>query len=260
MSSDDAAQALLCGTGTISRMENGQSAEPLRVKHALEAYGAPADVVAEMVEIAKEGRKRGAMRRRYDDVLPKRLAEYYELEDEADAISLLEGEFVPGLVQIKEYARALIASYSPHVRPEDVDRLLDIRMTRQQRVTAADPLKLRILLGEAALHTQVGGPRVLRAQLEHLLDLTSNYETIETRVLPWAVGARPALGRNFTILEFPDPDDPAVIFAESVSYFVLEDEDDEVAAFRTAYNQLWELASDGAGSARLIEQAASVLT
>ncbi|GAB3484147.1 DUF5753 domain-containing protein [Amycolatopsis cihanbeyliensis] len=241
-------------------MENGQSAEPLRVKHALEAYGAPADVVAEMVEIAKDGRKRGAMRRRYDDVLPKRLAEYYELEDEADTISLLEGEFVPGLVQIKEYARALIASYSPHVRPEDVDRLLDIRMTRQQRVTAGDPLKLRILLGEAALHTQVGGPRVLREQLEHLLDLTSNYETIETRVLPWVVGARPALGRNFTILEFPDPDDPAVIFAESVSYFVLEDEDDEVAAFQTAYNQLWELASDGTSSARLIEQVASVLT
>src|SRR5262245_14614218 len=98
LSGEQAAKELLCGNGTVSRMENGESAEPLRVRDALKLYGAPPDLIDEMVQIAVDGRKRapkGAIRRASLDVVPKRLAEYYELEDEAELASLLEGEFVP---------------------------------------------------------------------------------------------------------------------------------------------------------------------
>lgn len=255
---DDAARALICGAGTISRMENGQSGDPYRVKGLFELYGAPPEVVADMIEIAKENRRRpSTVRKPYHDFVPKRLAEYYELEDEAESLSLLEGECVPGLIETTDYARALISAGEP---ADNVDRLVDIRMERQHRVSDPEGLRLRVLLGEAALYMQVGGPKVLRDQLKHLMRLSCDSPNVELRVLPFAAGTRPALGRNFTIMGFPDQEDPDVIFAESVSYFVLEDETDEVARFQAAYNQLWQTALDGSRSAQLIAKAASEVT
>lgn len=259
MSGEEAAKALLCGSGTISRMENGDSSDPLRVRDALRLYGAPESVVEEMVAIALETRKRGkpgAVRRPYLDVVPKRLAEYYELEDEAEQASMLEGEFVPGLIQTQAYARALISTWDPGVTDDEVARLVSIRMDRQERLLDDHPLKLRVVLGEAALLTEVGGPEVLRGQLDQLATLANDVPSVRIRVLPFSAGARPALGRNFTILSFPDEADPDLIFAESVTYFVLEDETTEVEKFRAAYNQLWDMALDESRSARLIGQAA----
>jgi transcriptional regulator with XRE-family HTH domain len=257
MSGEDAAKALLCGSGTVSRMENGESAEPLRVRGALVLYGAPQPVIDEMVQIALEGRKRtkpGAIRRPYHDVVPKRLAEYYELEDEAEMASKVEGECVPGLIQTEAYARALIGAGES---AEEVDRLVEIRMDRKRRLTGDRPLRFRVALGEAALLNQVGGLRVMREQLDHLATLAKDVPNVQIRVLPFSAGARPALGRNFTILSFPDEADPDVIFAESVTYFVLEDEVPEVEKFRDAYNRIWDMALDETRSARLIAQAAS---
>jgi transcriptional regulator with XRE-family HTH domain len=262
LSGEDAAKALLCGSGTISRMENGDSSDPLRVRDALRLYGAPEPVVDEMVAIALETRKRGkpgTVRRPYQDVVPKRLAEYYELEDEAEQASMLEGEFVPGLIQTRAYARALISAWDPHVPEDQVDRLLSIRMERQERLLDEHPLALRVVLGEAATVMEVGGPDVLRGQLDQLATLAHDAPNVQIRVLPFSAGARPALGRNFTILSFPDKTDLDVIFAESVTYFVLEDETSEVEKFRAAYNQLWEMALDEDRSARLIGQAASAI-
>lgn len=257
MSGEDAAKALLCGSGTISRMENGESSDPLRVRDALRLYGAPEALVDEMVAIALETRKRGkpgAVRRPYQDVVPKRLAEYYELEDEASMASKLEGEFVPGLIQTEAYARALIGAGEPE---DEVARLVAIRMDRKRLLTGDDPLVFRVALGEAALLTCVGGPQVMREQLDHLATLAREVPNVQIRVLPFTAGTRPALGRNFTVLSFPDESDPDVIFAESVTYFVLEDETTEVEKFRDAYNLLWDMALDETRSAKLIEEAAS---
>lgn len=257
MSGEDAAKVLLCGSGTVSRMENGESADPLRVRDALQLYGAPQAVVDEMVEIALETRKRakpGAVRRPYQDVVPKRLAEYYELEDEAKTASKLEGEFVPGLIQTEDYARALIGAGEPD---EEVDRLVSIRMDRKRLLAGDRPLQFRVALGEAALLTEVGGTKTMREQLDHLATLAHEVPNVQIRVLPFSAGTRPALGRNFTILSFPDEADPDVIFAESVTYFVLEDEADEVVKFRDAYNQIWDMALDEVRSAKLIAQTVS---
>lgn len=260
MSGEQAAKELLCGTGTVSRMENGESAEPLRVRGALTLYGAPQDVIDEMVQIALESRKRapaGALRRPYQDVVPKRLAEYYELEDEAELASMLEGEVVPGIIQTHAYARALISAGEP---ADEVDQLVAIRIDRQERRLTGDrPMNLRLVLGEAALHTEVGGQKVLREQLNHLVALAREAPNVTIRVLPFSAGSRPALGRNFTILSFPDDADPDVIFAESVTYFVIEDETTEVERFQNAYNRIWGMALNEASSARRITQAATKL-
>jgi transcriptional regulator with XRE-family HTH domain len=251
LTGDEAAKALLCGTGTISRMENGESADPLRVRHALALYGAPPETIDDIVKIALEihNGTRGTIRRPYHDVVPKRLAEYYELEDEADQVSKVEGECVPGLIQTEAYARALIGAGEP---PDTVDRLVQIRMDRKVRLAGDHPLRFQVVLGEAALHTQVGAPMVMREQLDYLSSLAREAPNVEIRVLPFSAGARPALGRNFTILSFPGEADPDVIFAESVTYFVLEDETAEVERFRNAYTRIWDMALDESRSASMI--------
>lgn len=259
LTGDEAARALLCGTGTISRMENGESADPLRVRHALALYGAPPDTIDDIVKLAMEVHSgtRGAIRRPYHDVVPKRLAEYYELEDEADQVSKVEGECVPGILQTPAYTRAWIGAWDPHLPDEQAKRWLEIRLERQRRLTGDHPLHLRVVLGEAALLTEVGGPKVLREQLDRLVTLAQDVPTVQIRVMPFAKGAHPALGRNFSILRFPDEADPELIFAEGVTYFVLEDEKTEVERFRQAYNRLWEMALDETRSARMIAQVAS---
>lgn len=146
-----------------------------------------------MVAIAIETRKRGkpgVVRRPYQDVVPKRLAEYYELEDEAEQASMLEGECVPGLILTAGYARALIGAGEPD---DEVDRLVSIRMDRQQRLLHDHPLNLRVVLGEAALLTEVGGRDVLRAQLDQLVALAHDAPSVRIRVLSFSAGARPAL-------------------------------------------------------------------
>jgi transcriptional regulator with XRE-family HTH domain len=259
LTGDEAARALLCGTGTISRMESGDSADPLRVRHALALYGAPPETIDDIVTIAVEirGGARGAIRRPYHDVVPKRLAEYYELEDEADQVSKVEGECVPGILQTPAYTRAWISAWDPHLPDEQAKRWLEIRLERQQRLTGDHPLQLRVVLGEAALLTEVGGPKVLREQLDRLVVLARDVPTVHIRVLPFAKGAHPALGRNFSILRFPQEADPEVIFAEGLTHFVLEDEKTEVQRFRDAYNRLWDMALDETHSARMIAQRAA---
>ncbi|WP_073489843.1 DUF5753 domain-containing protein [Streptoalloteichus hindustanus] len=255
LSIEAAAAELLCGVGTVHRMENGESAQPLRVKAALELYGAPAHVVAEMVEAAKRGQRRGHVRRAFAGIADA-LAEYFELEAEADAVHVVEGELIPGLLQTESYARAVIGGADPHVAPEDVDRLLAIRMDRQTRLAGEQPLRLEVVLGEGALHWQVGAPKVQREQLRHLVAVASATPTIEIRVLPFSAGAHPALGRNFTLLSFAGHPEPEMVYVENVAVFVLTDDEAEVKRYGVSYARVRATALSPEDSVSLIARVA----
>lgn len=258
-----AADELLCGAGTVSRMENGASAEPLRVKAALELYGAPPKLIADMVEAAKLRRRRGVLRRPYYDFVAQTFAEYLDLENEASELSCFQIGAVDGLLQTEEYASALIAGgWGEIVQPADTERFLRLRMDRQQRLIGEDPLALKVVLGEAALYTEIGGPEVLHRQLGHLIDLTESLPSVEVRVLPYSAGAHPAASSNFTVLAFPGDDDaaePEVIYTENVVAFVLQDDIDEVARFQRIYNRMWDTAMDAESSAEIMRQAQTKL-
>jgi hypothetical protein len=177
-------------------METGGSAEPLRVKAALELYDAPAKLVAEMVDAAKQCRRRGVLRRPYYDFVSRTFAEYLDLENGVSALACFQSDIVHGLLQTRDYARALIASAGEVVAADDMDKLLRLRMERQDRLKGEHPLVLRVILVEAALYTEVGGKAVLRSQLRHLVELHETAANIEIRVLPFAAGGHPAVGCN----------------------------------------------------------------
>lgn len=252
-----AAEELLCGSGTVSRMETGGSAEPLRVKSALELYGAPSKVIAEMVEAAKQRRRRGVLRRPYHDLVSPTFAEYLDLEYEASELSCFQSDIIDGLLQTEDYARALISTAVEIITPADMDKHLDLRMERQQRLSGDTPMSLRVILVEAALCLQVGGKDVLRDQLRHLLDLHENAPNIEIRVLPYTAGGHPAVGCNFRVLAFPGPEgesEPEVIYTENVVNFVLQDDLEEVQRFQRVYDRVWGMTLGSDESAELIRK------
>lgn len=257
-----AAEELLCGAGTVSRMETGGSAEPLRVKAALELYGAPPRLIKDMVVAAKARRRRGVLRRPYYDFVSQTFAEYLDLENEASELACFQVDAVHGLLQTEDYARALIGSGAGEIiEPNDMDKFLSLRMDRQQRLTGDAPMSLQVILGEAALHIEVGGPEVLHDQLGHLIDLTES-PNIDVRVLPYTAGAQPAVGCNYTVLSFPVAEEavePEVIYTENIVSFVLQDDTEEVARYQRIYHQLWGMAVDAEATVGMIRQAQTEL-
>jgi transcriptional regulator with XRE-family HTH domain len=257
-----AAEELLCGAGTVSRMETGDSAEPLRVKAALELYGAPPRLVADMVEAAKQRRRRGVLRRPYYDFVSQTFAEYLDLEHEASELACFQSDIVHGLLQTEDYARALIYSAGEVIAADDMDKFLRLRMERQQRLCGDNPMALRVVLTEAALYTEVGGPAVLAAQLRHLIELSESAAHIEVRILPFTAGGHPAVGCNYTVLSFPGAEDTAeaeVIYTENVVNLLFQDNADEVAHLLRIYDQVWGMGLDVAASVDLMRHALAKL-
>jgi len=252
-----AAEELLCGSGTVSRMETGGSAEPLRVKAALELYGAPAKVIADMIEAAKQRRRRGVLRRPYYDFVSQTFAEYLDLEYEASELACFQSDIIHGLLQTEEYASALMHSPGEVIPPEDRDKFLRLRMERQQRLTGDDPLTLRIALGESTLHTQVGGPEVLRKQLHHVAQLIESTENIDVRVLPFTAGGHPAVGSNIALLSLARSDgviEPEAVYTENAAFFVLGDSEEALARFQRIHKQVWRMALEPDASLDMIRR------
>lgn len=258
-----AAEELLCGAGTVSRMETGGSAEPLRVKAALELYGAPPKLITDMVEAARQRRRRGVLRRPYYDFVSATFAEYLDLENEAAELACFQFDIVHGLLQTENYARALITGGGEEiVQPADAEKFLRLRMERQKRLVGDHPLSLRVILGEAALYTEIGGPEVLHAQLGRLIGLAESAANVEVRVLPYIAGAHPAVSCNFTVLAFPVADnatEPEVIYTENIVAFVLQDDSDEVARFQRIYDRVWGMTADAEASVAMMRQAQAKL-
>lgn len=210
-------------------------------------------------EAAKQRRRRGVLRRPYYDFVRQTFAEYLDLEHEAGELACFQSDIVHGLLQTVDYARALIHNAGEVIPPEHMDKFVQLRMQRQERLRGDNPLVARVAMVEAALHTQVGGPAVLRDQLRHLIELSETVDSIDLRVLPFAAGGHPAVGSNYTVLTFPGESEPEVVYSENVVNFVLQDEKDEVLRFQQVYDRVWSMALDPAASANLIRRAITKL-
>lgn len=244
---ESAAVELLCGAATVSRMETGGSVQPLRVKAALEMYGAPPELVTEMVEAAVQRRRRGVLRRPYYDFVARPFAEYLDLEQEASALDCVHGGIVPGLLETDDYARAVIYSGEELIEPGEMENYLSLRLARRERLTDENPLSVRAVLGEGVLHTEIGGPEVLADQLRHLIDLAENADNVELRILPFTAGAGIANINNYVILSFPGNEDTLeaeALYIETPLFFVVQDEFAMLSRGQRIYHRIWQASLD----------------
>jgi transcriptional regulator with XRE-family HTH domain len=233
---EQAAERLLCSPSKVSRMETGQGATARDVRDLCDLYEVadPAER-ARMMTLAREG-KRPTRWQRYELAYTT----YAELEEDALAISAFQSSAVHGLLHTADYARANHDSSMPRLNPEQIDRQIEAKLARQSILTRADPPSFAVVLDEAALHRMVGGRRVMAAQLAKILDISA-LPNVTVQILPFALGAHPALESNFTILQLPDPT-PGVVFAEGMIGSTYLDRPEVLKRYHDVFHELQSIA------------------
>ena len=211
MTADQAAKEIGISKSALSRVENAQvSVLPPVARSLLELYGVEGDEVDALIQVARDARKRGWWQA-YDDVLPDWFEVYIGLEAEASEIRAFESQLIPGLLQTADYSRAVIRAEHPDAPKEEVERRVELRMRRQ---TSDAPPKLWVVLDEAALRRPVGGASTFEAQLKRLVEEAERPgNTIQ--ILTFGAGEYGSMGSAFSLLAFPEPADPGVVYIET---------------------------------------------
>lgn len=174
-------------------------------------------------------------------VIPDWFKLYVGLEASASRISTYEGEVVPGELQTEQYAWAVYGAEKGS--DDDVTaRHVKLRLQRQATLAARYPRpQLVTVLGEGVFNRLVGGPEVMKAQLEHLRQL-DRQKHVEILVLPWSVGAHAAMAGAFRIMDFDDAEDPDVVYLESHIGALYLEEPSEVAEYRRVFSLIRDVA------------------
>jgi transcriptional regulator with XRE-family HTH domain len=207
---EQVAAQLMCSLSKVSRMETGHRNATLRdVRDLCDLYGITGQAERDrLMTLAREARQQ-AWWQAYDLVY----STYAGLEAEAVAIDDFQSSVVPGLLQTADYARAGHLGALPLLEPEEIERQIEAKLTRQQILTKAEPPRFRAVLDEAALHRLTGGQDVMKAQLDKLVEV-ADLPNVTIQVIPFTRGAHPGVESNFNILRLPATS--GVVFVEGL--------------------------------------------
>jgi transcriptional regulator with XRE-family HTH domain len=238
MSHEQAAQAIDSSESTIRQMERAEGGlEPLTVKSLLMAYGvSDAGEIDAFLALSRDASKPGWWHS-YDDVLPSWFRAAVGLEESASLIRAYEPQVVPGLLQTEGYIRAITAASSPAATEDSTERAVALRLARQQLLGRPDPPEYRVVLDETVLRRTIGGHKVMRAQLEHLIQAAGQPQ-VTIQVIPFAAGWHPALYGMFDIFRFPAAQLPDIVYTEALTGAYYLDKPDESARYTEALDRL----------------------
>jgi transcriptional regulator with XRE-family HTH domain len=228
---EQAGEAIRASEWKIHRLENGQVGFKDRdVVDLLALYGVddPVEVV-EFVILAREANAPGWWHD-YGDLLPQWFRAYVDLESAATLIRTYEGQLIPGLLQTEDYMRAVVGGAQLEDSPEEAERRVALRLGRQTLLERKDAPRLWAVVDEAAVRRPVGGPKVMRAQVERLIE-TSELPNVTLQILPFVAGAHPAMVGSFSVLRFADQELPDVVYVEHLSNATYLDKRDEVERY-----------------------------
>ncbi|MEU7926884.1 helix-turn-helix transcriptional regulator [Micromonospora sp. NPDC049801] len=222
----------------ISRMELGRVGFKERdVSDLLTLYGVSDEGERDaLLKLARDANSPGWWHR-YGDVLPSWFQSYLGLEAAAALIRSYEVQFVPGLLQTREYARAVVLLGHGGAGVAEIDRRVDLRMQRQQLLLRDKPPLLWAVVDEAALRRPIGGPEVMRGQLTALIEATKS-PTVRLQVIPFAAGGHAAAGGAFTILRFGDQELPDIVYIEQLTSALYLDKRDDLDYYAVAMERL----------------------
>ena len=210
---EDVAEKLLCSATKISRLETGARRPSLRdVRDLCALYDVDDSTSTELMSLARGARVPGWWTQ-YEDL---NLDPLIGLEQDAAAITCYSMYYLPALLQTENYARAIIKIIAPGIDPAIHEQRVEARLRRQQLLESVDRPRYRVLLDEAAIRRHVGGPAVMVAQLDRILEsVRQNQATVQ--VIPFDFGAHAAADSYFVLLEFDDPGLSPVVFVEGLT-------------------------------------------
>jgi transcriptional regulator with XRE-family HTH domain len=248
LSMDRAAQRLDWSKSKLYRIEAGRTRITTDdLEDVLDLYGVRSPDREALIQLGRDARKRGWWTT-YSDVFT---GSYIALEAEAASIKI-NANVIPGIFQTAGYAREMIARTRPTITPDESERTVAARTARQQALaTRENPADIHVVLDEAAIRRQVGGPEITRLQLESLAAAGAQPH-VTLQVLPFSSGAHAGLDGRFTILAFPDPEDPPVAYVEGLMGDVYLESEMELDVYNLAWAHLVGQAMSPADSAAMI--------
>ncbi|MET9802596.1 helix-turn-helix transcriptional regulator [Streptomyces sp. NPDC006368] len=236
MTAEEVAERLLVSQSKISRLENGRRSISQRdVRDLCGVYEVDDHrIVDSLMQMAKDSRQQGWWHAFGD--IPYSV--YIGLETDAASLRVYEPQVVPGLLQTRRYAEALISGALPESSPSDVEKRVNVRARRQERIRDAEqPLRLWAVIDEAALRRVVGDKQLMIEQLEHLVE-QSQQPHVTVQVLPFEMGAHPGISGHYAILEFPDAADSSVVYIEGVTSDLYLEKANDVQRYSVMYEHL----------------------
>ncbi|MDT7839345.1 helix-turn-helix domain-containing protein [Streptomyces justiciae] len=236
MTAEEVAERLLVSQSKISRLENGRRSISQRdVRDLCGVYEVEDHrIVDSLMQMAKDSRQQGWWHSFGD--IPYSV--YIGLETDAASLRVYDPQVVPGLLQTRTYAESLISGALPEATPTDIDKRVQVRVRRQERISAADnPLRLWAVLDEATLRREVGNKQVMIEQLEHLIEM-SQLPHVTVQLIPFTMGAHPGVSGQYAILEFPDAADSSVVYIEGVTSDLYLEKAQDVQQYSVMYEHL----------------------
>jgi transcriptional regulator with XRE-family HTH domain len=238
----------------ISRMETGRVGFKTRdIDDLLTLYGVTDEQLrSRFLTLARQA-NRPDWWTRYGDILPDWFETYLGLESAATTIRSFEIQFVHGLFQTEDYARAVTLLGHRAAPPDEIEQRVAVRLKRQDLLTRPTAPRIWSVMDEAVLRRPVGGPAVMRAQLSHLVEVAA-LPLVTIQVVPFARGGHAAASGSFTILRFAEHDLPDLVYIEQLTSAVYLEQRSDVEHYLEVADQLGGAALTPAASSLFLEQ------
>jgi transcriptional regulator with XRE-family HTH domain len=245
---EQVAEQLELSPSTISRIETAQvGVRPLDVKALLEIYQVTEVPRAELLELARKSRQQPWWYE-YRDVPAASLVGY---EVDATSVRQYVAMVFPGILQTRAYASAVIRAIRHDATRAEARHRLELRMQRQELLTQEEAPDLWAILDEATLHRHLGGPAVMREQLQRLIDVSA-LSKVTLQVLPFSAGPHAGLDGDFMIYSFSDPADPDLVFIENSGGDLYLEDAERVERYRQIFSHLQAAALNPVESVRTL--------
>lgn len=268
MTLDEVAELMTCSTSKISRLETGKGVPKIPdVSELIRIYGVTDQAEREeLLGLVRDGRQHGWWEPLTEGVPPERFVmdvpgRYPALENDAVAVRSFNVAVVHGLLQTPEYARYILRRNLPNHSDADVERVLTMRVKRQEALyrSVPSPLELEVVLDESVLARIVGTKEQMAAQLQHVIDM-AGMPNIKVRVLPFGAGMLRAHAGTFVLLEIPEHLGADVVYIEGHSGETFLDSVSDVATYREVLANVREQVLGPAESIELIDRYRRVLS
>jgi len=252
ISLDDAGRVIRASGSKMRRLETGRmSFKDRDIVDLLTCYGVADEEQRSVLRTLARSASAQGWWHDYCDVLPGWFEAYIGLEEAATSIRAYEIQFVPGLLQTEDYARAVTLLGHASAPADEIERRVRLRMSRQTLLTRPHPSHLWAVLDEAALRRPAGRPGVMRGQLKHLMEVADR-PNVTIQIIPFQFGGHAAAGGPFSILRFAEPDLPDVVYLEQLTSALYLDKRETVEHYLAVMERLCLEAEPAYGTAKVI--------
>lgn len=249
---EDAGKRIRASHSKISRLETGRVGFKDRdITDLLTLYGVTDEEERETLRSLARRANAPGWWHDYSDVLPHWFEAYVGLEEVATQIRAYEVQFVPGLMQTEDYARAVTLLGHDGEPARDIERRVRLRMARQSVLDREDPPNVWAVIDEAVLRRPAGSPEIMHGQLKHLAEIGQR-PNVTIQVIPFQAGGHAAAGGPFSILRFAEPDLPDVVYLEQLTSALYLDRPETVDSYLRVMERICMEAATPADSAEII--------